>query len=68
MWIHAVFWFDFSSGIKLGRWKNSFQQEDVGLPSFKLTKNPSMDDSNLASTRKSNMDELQTRIKKYIYS
>ena len=73
---HAVTLFDPVAGkckvLALGRWRNSLQQEDIGFPHFKLTDSLSMVGVELTaswqSTRKSNMDELQSRVQKCIGS
>ena len=58
--------------LPLGRWRNSLQQEDIGFPHFKLTESLAMVGVDLTaswqSTRKLNMDEIQSRVQKCIGS
>jgi hypothetical protein len=81
---HAVSLFEKSSGnqlhrdpvsgkckvLPLGRWRNSLQQEDIGLPHLKITDRLSMVGVELTaswqSTRKVNMDEVQTRFQNWL--
>ena len=56
----------------LGRWRNTLQQEDIGFPHFRITDSLAMVGVDLTaswqSTRKGNMDELQSRVQKCIGS
>ena len=58
--------------LALGGWRNSLQREDIGFPYFKLTESLAMVGVDLTaswqSTRKMNMDELQSRVQKCIGS
>ena len=58
--------------LPLGRWRNTLQQEDIGYPHLKITDCISMVGVELMagwqSTRKCNMDEVQTRVQKCIGS
>ena len=58
--------------LPLGRWRNSLQQEDIGLPHLKITDRLSMVGFELTaswqSSRKVNMDEVQSRVQTCISS
>ena len=54
--------------LPLGRWRNTLQQEDIGLPHLKLCDSLSMVgvelSANWQTTRKLNNDELQDKVQK----
>ena len=58
--------------LPLGRWRNSLQQEDIRYPHLKLTDSLSMVGVELTAswqtTRKLNMDEVQSRVQKCVAS